>query len=128
MLNVTVLVSGGGTNLQALLDAERRGEILNGKISCVISSRPDAYALERARQAGIDTEVIVRKDYADLEAYDQALVKLLEKHKTDLIVLAGFMTVIGETVVHRYPNRIINVGKDIMASMCMKQCWSGELR
>lgn len=120
MLNVTVLVSGGGTNLQALLDAERRGEILNGKISCVISSRPDAYALERARQAGIDTEVIVRKDYADLEAYDQALVRLLEKHKTDLIVLAGFMTVIGETVVHRYPNRIINVHPALIPSFCGK--------
>ena len=76
--------------------------------------------MERARQAGIDTEVIVRKDYADLEAYDQALVKLLEKHKTDLIVLAGFMTVIGETVVHRYPNRIINVHPALIPSFCGK--------
>ena len=89
MLNVTVLVSGGGTNLQALLDAQARGEIKDGRIHCVISSKPDAYALQRAHHAGIDTEVIIRKEYATAEEYDKALVCLLKKHDTDLIVLAG---------------------------------------
>lgn len=120
MLNITVLVSGGGTNLQALLDAESRGEIVNGKVSCVISSKPDAYALERARQAGVATEVLIRKEYPTLEAYDQALVELLEKHRTDLIVLAGFMTIFGETVVRRYPNKIINVHPALIPSFCGK--------
>ncbi len=120
MLNITVLVSGGGTNLQALLDAQSRGEIQNGAVSCVISSRADAYALERARMAGIATEVLVRKSYATQEDYDQALLALLEKHRTDLIVLAGFMTIFGETVVRRYPNKIINVHPALIPSFCGK--------
>ena len=120
MLNITVLVSGGGTNLQALLDAEKRGEIRNGKISCVISSRPDAYALERARLADIPTEVLIRKGFPTPEAYDQALVELLEKHETDLIVLAGFMTIFGEAVVRRFPNKIINVHPALIPSFCGK--------
>lgn len=120
MLNITVLVSGGGTNLQALLDAEKRGEIQNGKISCVISSRPDAYALERARLADVPTEVLIRKEFPTSEAYDQALVELLEKHETDLIVLAGFMTIFGEAVVCRFPNKIINVHPALIPSFCGK--------
>ena len=120
MLNVTVLVSGRGTNLQALLDAQSRGEIKGGRIHCVISSRPDAYALQRARNAGIDTEIIIRKDYATAEEYDKALVQLLKKHNTDLIVLAGFMTIIGKSVVEAYPNRIINVHPALIPSFCGK--------
>lgn len=120
MLNITVLVSGGGTNLQALLDAQERGEIKNGKVACVISSKPDAYALERARKAGVDTEVIQRREYATAEAYDQALVALLQKHQTDLVVLAGFMTIIGKPVVQAYPNRIMNVHPALIPSFCGK--------
>lgn len=120
MLNITVLVSGGGTNLQALLDAQHRDEIHNGRISCVISSKPEAYALERARKAGIATEVILRREYETGEAYDDALVQLLRKHNTDLIVLAGFMTIIGRAVVEAYPNRIINVHPALIPSFCGK--------
>ena len=120
MLNITVLVSGGGTNLQALLDAQHRGEIHNGRISCVISSKPDAYALERAKKAGIATEVILRREFETGEAYDDALVRLLRKHNTDLIVLAGFMTIIGRAVVEAYPNRIINVHPALIPSFCGK--------
>lgn len=120
MLNVTVLVSGGGTNLQAILDAQSRGEIENGRIHCVIASKPDAYALERAKNAGVDTEVILRGKYATAGEYDAALVSLLKKHDTDLIVLAGFMTIIGKTVVEAYPNRIINVHPALIPSFCGK--------
>ena len=120
MLNITVLVSGSGTNLQALLDAQHRGEIHNGRISCVISSKPDAYALERAKKAGIATEVILRREFETGEAYDDALVRLLRKHNTDLIVLAGFMTIIGRAVVEAYPNRIINVHPALIPSFCGK--------
>ena len=120
MLNITVLVSGGGTNLQALLDAQHRGEIHNGRISCVISSKPDAYSLERAKKAGIATEVILRREFETGEAYDDALVRLLRKHNTDLIVLAGFMTIIGRAVVEAYPNRIINVHPALIPSFCGK--------
>ena len=120
MLNITVLVSGGGTNLQALLDAQHRGEIHNGRISCVISSKPDAYALERAKKAGIATEIILRREFETGEAYDDALVRLLRKHNTDLIVLAGFMTIIGRAVVEAYPNRIINVHPALIPSFCGK--------
>ena len=120
MLNITVLVSGGGTNLQALLDAQHRGEIHNGRISCVISSKPDAYALERAKKAGIATEIILRREFETGEAYDDALVRLLRKHNTDLIVLAGFMTIIGRAVVEAYPNRIINAHPALIPSFCGK--------
>ncbi|MCI9273506.1 MAG: phosphoribosylglycinamide formyltransferase [Clostridiales bacterium] len=120
MLNITVLVSGGGTNLQALLDAQSRGEIQNGQIHCVISSNPNAYALERAKKAEIDTEVILRKTFETAEQYDQALVELLKKHDTDLIVLAGFMTIIGRAVVEAYPNRIVNVHPALIPSFCGK--------
>ena len=85
---VVVLVSGGGTNLQALIDAQQRGELKNGFLACVISSNPDAYALERARQAGISTKVVSRKSYASREAYDEALLAALKEAQADLIVLA----------------------------------------
>lgn len=120
MLNISVLVSGGGTNLQALLDALDRGEIKNGRISCVISSKPDAYALERAKKAGIHTEVILRKEYDTPQQYDEALVALLQKHETDLIVLAGFMTIFGKTVIDHYQNKIINVHPALIPSFCGK--------
>ena len=118
MKNIVVLVSGGGTNLQALIDAQNDGKIQNGKISCVISSNPEAYALERARNNGIDTAVIRRRDYENQEEYDKALVELLKTKKADLIVLAGFMTILGEYVIQSFRNKIINIHPSLIPSFC----------
>lgn len=118
MKNIVVLVSGGGTNLQALIDAEKRGEIKGGKISCVISSKSDAYALERAKAAGIPTAVIARGDYSDSKIYSAAILKELEKQSADLIVLAGFMTILDECVTAAYPYKIINVHPALIPSFC----------
>ena len=106
---IAVLVSGGGTNLQALIDAERRGELGCGKISLVIASKPDVYALERARINGIESIVLARKEYADIAAYSRALTDTLVAEHIDLVVLAGFLTIIDEQVYNRFPNRILNV-------------------
>lgn len=118
MKNIVVLVSGGGTNLQALIDAEKRGEIKGGKITCVISSKEGAYALERAKNAGINTVVIPRKEYADKLSYSKALLNELEKQKADLIVLAGFMTILDACVTKAYPFKIINVHPALIPSFC----------
>ena len=95
MLNVAVLVSGGGTNLQALLDSEARGENPNGKITLVVASKPGVYALERAAKAGVEGVVVRRKDYENSEAFDAALLETLKSHNIDLVVLAGFLSVLG---------------------------------
>ncbi len=116
--NVVVLVSGGGTNLQALIDAEQRGEIRGGKISRVISSNPQAYALERAKKASILTEVLARRQYQSREDYDSALMAALERAQADLIVLAGFMYVLGPDLVQAYERRIINVHPSLIPSFC----------
>ena len=118
MKNIVVLVSGGGTNLQALIDAEKSGLIKNGKITCVISSNPGAYALERAKKNNISTEVIRRKDYSDFNAYDKSLTELLLSKNADLIVLAGFMTILGKTVINEFRNRIINIHPALIPSFC----------
>ncbi|MBR1481805.1 MAG: phosphoribosylglycinamide formyltransferase [Ruminococcus sp.] len=118
MKNIVVLVSGGGTNLQALIDAQQSGSITGGKITCVISSNPNAYALTRAANHGIPTEVIRRKDFATMEAYDQALTALLREKQADLIVLAGFMTILGSTVISNFENRIINIHPALIPSFC----------
>lgn len=115
---VVVLVSGGGTNLQALIDAQQRGELKNGFLACVISSNPDAYALERARQAGISTKVVSRKAYSSREAYDEALLAALKEAQADLIVLAGFLLVLGEKIVKAYDRRMINVHPSLIPSFC----------
>ncbi len=120
MKNICVLVSGGGTNLQALIDAEKRGEIKGGKITCVIASRADAYALERAKNNGIKTRVLVRKDYADVAAYSKAMRDALIEEKADLIVYAGFMTILDEQVCDAFPNRMINVHPALIPSFCGK--------
>lgn len=118
MKNIVVLVSGGGTNLQALIDAEKRGEIKGGKITCVISSKEGAYALERASQNGISSVTIPRKDYADSKSYSAAILAELKHQNADLIVLAGFMTILDECVTREYPYKIINVHPALIPSFC----------
>ena len=120
MKNIVVLVSGGGTNLQALIDAEHRGEIPNGKISCVISSKTDAYALERAKQNNIKTRVLVRKDFADIAAYSRAMVEALQEENADLVIYAGFMTILDEQVTTAVPYKMMNVHPALIPSFCGK--------
>lgn len=118
MKNIVVLVSGGGTNLQALIDAQNRGEIKNGKITCVISSNPNAYALTRAQNNNISTEVIRRKDFAEFDEYDNALTELLKSKNSDVVVLAGFMTILGSKVISAFENKIINIHPSLIPSFC----------
>ena len=120
MLNIAVLVSGGGTNLQALIDAERAGKIENGKISVVVASKPGVYALERAKNAGIEGIVLARSDYENVDAYSEALENLLKEKHTDLIVLAGFMTITNEKFTKAFENKIINVHPALIPSFCGK--------
>ncbi|MBD5130823.1 MAG: phosphoribosylglycinamide formyltransferase [Ruminococcaceae bacterium] len=120
MKNIVVLVSGGGTNLQALIDAEKRGEIKGGKITCVISSKPDVYALERAKQNGISTRTIPRKEYADVSSYTKAVTDALIDEKADLVVYAGFMTILDEQVVKAFPYKMMNVHPALIPSFCGK--------
>ena len=120
MKNIAVLVSGGGTNLQALIDAEKRGDIKNGKITCVISSKADAYALERAKQNGIKTRVLVRKDFPDVAAYTKAMTEALLEEKADLVVYAGFMTILDEQIVEAFPYKMMNVHPALIPSFCGK--------
>ena len=118
MKNIAVLVSGGGTNLQALIDAQNEGIIKSGKITCVISSNPDAYALERARNNNIETAVIRRKDFETFLEYDLALTELLKSKGADLVVLAGFMTILGHQVISEFENRMINIHPALIPSFC----------
>ena len=117
---IAVLVSGGGTNLQALIDAQRRGEIVNGEIAAVIASKPGVYALERAKKANIPGYVVARKDYPDSRAMTVALVDKLKGLSIDLVVLAGFMTIFTEEMVNAYPNAILNVHPALIPSFCGK--------
>ena len=118
--NIAVLVSGGGTNLQALIDAEKRGELGNGKITLVIASKPDVYALERAKNNGIPAQVLARKEYADIATYSKALADTMKAADIDLVVLAGFLTIIDEQVYEAFPNRILNVHPALIPSFCGK--------
>lgn len=118
MKKIVVLVSGGGTNLQALIDAERAGEIQGGKITCVISSKDGAYALERAKNSGIPTRVIPRREYPDSVSYSKAILAALNEEKADLVVLAGFMTILDECVTKEYAYKIINVHPALIPSFC----------
>ena len=120
MKNICVLVSGGGTNLQALIDAEKRGELGSGKITCVIASKADAYALERAKTNGIKTRVLVRKDFSDIASYSKAMRDILVEEKADLVVYAGFMTILDENVCDAFPNKMINVHPALIPSFCGK--------
>ena len=118
MKRIAVLVSGGGTTLQAILESERRGENPNGQVALVVASKPGVYALTRAEQFGVPTAVVARRDYADSEAFDAALLDVLAGHNIDLVVLAGFLSVLGPSVIAAYPNRILNVHPSLIPSFC----------
>ena len=120
LTKIAVLVSGGGTNLQALIDSEQAGELGNGKITLVVASKPGVFALERAAKAGIDSAVLARRDYESIADYSKALADTLEAHDIDLVVLAGFLTIIDEQVYERFPNRILNVHPALIPSFCGK--------
>lgn len=117
---IAVLVSGGGTNLQALIDAEKSGIIKNGRISLVISNVKGAYALERAEKAGIKTETVIKKELGSQQAFEKKIISLLSENKIDLIVLAGFMSILSEDFTKSYPHRIINVHPSLIPSFCGK--------
>ncbi|MBO5321380.1 MAG: phosphoribosylglycinamide formyltransferase [Clostridia bacterium] len=116
--NISVLVSGGGTNLQALIDAQKSGIITSGEINLVISNNPNAYALERAKTNGIKTAVCNKKELGN--AFEDELIKILDENKTDIIVLAGFMCILSEQFTTKYANRIINVHPSLIPSFCGK--------
>ena len=118
MLRTGVLVSGGGTNLQALIDAQTSGIIKSGKIVTVVSNKPGVFALERATNAGIDAHVICRKDYETKEAFDEALCEYMQQMQVDIVVLAGFLAILGEKFLSRYENKIINVHPSLIPSFC----------
>lgn len=120
---IAVLVSGGGTNLQALIDAQTRGEIHNGEIVAVISSNPNAYALERAKTAHISSYVVARKDYPSSQAMTIALVELLQKLEIDLVVMAGFMVILTPEMMQAYPNAILNVHPALIPSFAGEGCY-----
>lgn len=117
-INIAVLVSGGGTNLQALIDAEKSEIIKSGEIKVVISSSPDAYALERAAKAGIKSAVVSKKACGDRATFEAGIIKVLEDEKIDLIVLAGFMCILSESFTKKYADRIINVHPSLIPSFC----------
>lgn len=118
MLRVGVLVSGGGTNLQAILDAIDKKTITNAKVVTVISNNRNAYALERAKKHGIEAVCISPKDYETREGFNEALLLALEERKLDLIVLAGFLVVVPEKIIKRYENRIINIHPSLIPAFC----------
>ena len=117
---IAVLVSGGGTNLQALIDAEKKGILKNGTISLVVASNPNAFALERAALAGIPADIAWKKVLGSQEAFEDKILDLIEKHQIDLIVLAGFMAILSERFTSRFPRRIINVHPSLIPSFCGK--------
>lgn len=120
LTKIGVLVSGGGTNLQALIDAQAAGKLPHGEIAVVVSSNPDAYALERAKRAGIPAVVCSRKELGSQEAFEAAIGQALETHGVELIILAGFMSILSESFTRRWPRRILNVHPSLIPSFCGK--------
>lgn len=118
MLRITVCVSGGGTNLQAIIDGVRQGSIPNTEIAGVISNNGNAYALERARQAGVDAVCVSPRSYEDRERFNEALLAAVDRTSPDLIVLAGFLVVLPSALIRKYENRIINVHPSLIPSFC----------
>ena len=117
---IAVLVSGGGTNLQALIDAEKSGIIKSGEIVLVIANNKDAYALERAKNAGISSAVVLKKELGSQEAFENKIKELLSENEIDIIVLAGFMAILSEGFTSAYPERIINIHPSLIPSFCGK--------
>ncbi len=117
-VKIAVLVSGGGTNLQALIDAQKNGVIANGEIAVVISNKKDAYALERAEKAGIKTATVIKKDFPTKEEFEDKIISTIEENGAELIVLAGFLAILSERFTSRYPKRIINVHPSLIPSFC----------
>jgi len=120
MIDIAVLVSGGGTNLQALIDAQKKGMLRSGRISLVISNNADAYALERAKSNGIETAVVSKKEFTTQESFEDRITELLSEKGIGVIVLAGFMCILSERFTSRYPERIINVHPSLIPSFCGK--------
>ena len=118
MVNVAVLVSGGGTNLQALIDAKAAGSLPNAKLALVIASKPGVYALERAKAANIPSEVVCRKDFDSQEAFDSAMLETLRRYDIGAVVLAGYLSIVGAPVVAAYPDKIINIHPSLIPSFC----------
>lgn len=123
MKNIVVLVSGGGTNLQALLDAQDRGELVGGRITCVISSKEGAYALDRAENHGVRGRVLARNAYPDVASYSEAMCALLREEDADLVVYAGFMTILDRSVCDAFAGKMINVHPALIPSFCGKGCY-----
>lgn len=118
MLNIGVLVSGGGTNLQALIDAQKNGILKSGRIVTVVSNKKDAYALERAKNAGIDSHVILKNECGSAEAFDIALRDYMKNMKVDVVVLAGFLAILGKQFIDEYRDRIVNIHPSLIPSFC----------
>ena len=118
MVKICVLVSGGGTNLQALIDAEKTGIITSGKISLVVSNKKDAYALTRAENNGIKTATVIKKECKDAKEFEDKIIDLLEENEIELIILAGFMCILSAEFTRKYENRIINVHPSLIPSFC----------
>ena len=118
MVNVAVLVSGGGTNLQALLDAEKEGKYRNAHIALVVASKPGVYALERAAEAGVESAVVSRKDFASAEEFNDAMLNTLKAHGIGAVVLAGYLSMVGENVIAAYRDKILNVHPSLIPSFC----------
>ena len=118
--NIAVFVSGGGTNLQALIDAQKAGIIHSGEIKVVIASREGVYALERAKKAGIPAMAVQKKDFPSQQVYEQKLIDVLESYDIDMIVLAGFLSILSRDFIRHYRNRIINVHPSLIPSFCGK--------
>ena len=117
-VRVAVLVSGGGTNLQALIDAQKSNGLDGCEIVCVISSKPGVFALERAKAAGIPSAVVDRSEYSSSEEFDAAILKCLSDFNAELVILAGFLRILGPTVLNRFPRRILNVHPSLIPSFC----------
>ena len=120
MIQIAVFVSGGGTNLQALIDAEQAGQIHSGHLALVVASKPGVYALERAEKAGIPSVVVSRKDCAGQAEFEAKILAALEEHAIDMIVLAGFLSILSADFTRRYPDRILNVHPALIPSFCGK--------
>lgn len=118
MKKIGVLVSGGGTNLQAILDAQENGIITSGRVVTVVSNKKNAYALTRAENAGIEACVIEKKSFASQDGFDEAIAEHMESRGVDLIVMAGFLCIVGDRLIERFPDRIINIHPSLIPSFC----------